>query len=141
MLVANENGKLTPVINYRQLNKQTCKSCWPLPFLDEIFDTLEGNCFFSTINMSWTFYQPPLKTSSQKYTAFSTPFDSFKWLVMPMRLTNFPPVFQSLMEKVLVGLFWKSTIPFLDDCINFLVLLKNTFTDFARSSNAVKTCT
>ena len=69
--------------------------------------------------MSWGFYQLPLETSSQDYTAFSTPFGSFKWLVMPMGLTGSPPVFHSLMEKVLVGLTWKSTIPYLDDCIIF----------------------
>ena len=36
-----------------------------------------------------------------------------------MGLTGSPPVFQSLMEKVLVGLTWKSTFPYLDDCIIF----------------------
>ena len=107
------------VIDYRQLNKQTVKSCWPLPSVEEIFDTLEGGCYFSTIDMSWGFYQLPLKTNSQDYTAFSTPFGSFKWLVMPMGLTGSPPVFQSLMEKVLIGLTWKSKIPYLDDCIIF----------------------
>ena len=119
MLVPKKNGKLRLVIDYRQLNKQTVKSCWPLPSVEEIFDTLEGSCYFSTIDMSWGFYQLPLETNSQDYTAFSTPFGSFKWLVMPMGLTGSPPVFQSLMEKVLVGLTWKSTIPYLDDCIIF----------------------
>ena len=119
MLVLKKNGKLRLVIDYRQLNKQTVKSCWPIPSVEEIFDTLEGSCYFSTIDMSWGFYQLPLETNSQDYTAFSTPFGSFKWLVMPMGLTGSPPVFQSLMEKVLVGLTWKSTIPYLDDCIIF----------------------
>ena len=36
-----------------------------------------------------------------------------------MGATGSPPVFRSLMEKVLVGLTWKSTIPYLDDCIIF----------------------
>ena len=116
MLVPKKNGKLRLVIDYRQLNKQTVKFCWPLPSVEETFDTLEGSCYFSTIDMSWGFYQLPLETSSQDYTAFSTPFEG---LVMPMGLTGGPPVFQFLMEKVLVGLTWKSTIPYLDDCIIF----------------------
>ena len=41
MLVPKKNGKLRLVIDYRQLNKQTVKSCWPLPSVEEIFDTLE----------------------------------------------------------------------------------------------------
>ena len=36
---------------------------------------------------------------------------------MPMGLTGSLPVLQSLMEGVLVGLTWKSTIPYLDDKI------------------------
>ena len=49
MLVPKKNGKLRLVINYRQLNKQTVKSCWPLPYVEEIFDTLEG---FATSQLS-----------------------------------------------------------------------------------------
>ena len=36
---------------------------------------------------------------------------------MPICFTGSPPVFQSLIEKVLAGFTWKSTIPYLDDCI------------------------
>ena len=119
MLVPKKNGKLRLVIDYRQLNNQTIKSCWPIPSIEEIFDTLEGSAFFSTIDMSWGFYQIPMDEKSQDYTAFSTPFGSFKWLRMPMGLSNSPPTFQSLMEIVLSKLIWKTVVPYLDDCIIF----------------------
>ena len=105
------------VIDNRQLNKQRVAFCWPLLCVEEIFDTLEGICHISTIDMTWDFYQLPLEKRSQDYTAFSPPFVSLKWLVMPMGLTGSLPVFQSLMEKVLVGLTWKRTIPYLVNCI------------------------
>ena len=60
-----------------------------------------------------------MEESSQDYTAFSTPFGSFKWLRMPMGLTGSPPTFQCLVEKVLVGLTWKICVPYLDDIIIF----------------------
>ena len=69
--------------------------------------------------MLWGFYQLPMDPKSQNHTAFSTPFGSFKWLRMPMRLTGSPNTFQSLMEHVLVGLTWNITVPYLDDCIIF----------------------
>ena len=118
MLVPKKNGKLRLVIDYRQLNKQTIKSSWPIPSIEEIFDTLEGSSF-STIDMSAGFYQVPMDTTSQNFTAFSTPFGSFKWLRMPMGLTGSPNTFQNLMENILVGLIWKSCVPYLDDCIIF----------------------
>ena len=52
MLVPKKNGKLRLVIDYRQLNNQTIKSCWPIPSIEEIFDTLEGSAYFTTIDMS-----------------------------------------------------------------------------------------
>ena len=69
--------------------------------------------------MSAGFYQVPMDKDSQDYTAFSTPFGSFKWLRMPMGLTGSPNTFQSLMEHVLTGLTWKTCVPYLDDCIIF----------------------
>ena len=60
-----------------------------------------------------------MEEASQDYTAFSSPFGIIEWLCMPMRLTGSPNTFQGLMEKVLVGLTWKFTIPYLDDCIIF----------------------
>ena len=60
-----------------------------------------------------------MEPKSQNYTAFSTPFGSFKWLRMLMGLTGSPNTFQSLMENVLVGLTWNITVTYLDDCIIF----------------------
>ena len=119
MLVPKKNGKLPLVFDYRQLNKQTIKSIWPIPSIEEIFDTLEGSAYFTSIDMSAGFYQVPMDESSQDYRAFSTPFGSLKWLCMPMGLTGIPPTFQCLVEKVLVGLIWKICVPYLDDIIIF----------------------
>ena len=122
MLVPEKNAKLRLVIDYCHLNKQTIKSTWPIPSIEEIFDTLEGSVYFTSIDMSAGLYQVPMEESSQDYTASSTPFGSFKWLRMPMGLTGSPPTFQGLFlfnisfrQKVLVGLTWKTCVPFLDD--------------------------
>ena len=52
MLVPKRNGKLRLVIDYTQLNNQTIKSCWPIPFIEENFDTLGGSAYFTTVGMS-----------------------------------------------------------------------------------------
>ena len=118
-LVPKKNGKLRLVIDYRQLNKHTIKSTWPIPSIEEIIDTLEGSAYFTSIDMSAGFYQVQMEESSQDYTAFSTRFGSFEKLRMPMGLTGSPPIFQCLVEKVLVGLTWKNCLPYLDDIIIF----------------------
>ena len=119
MLIPKKNGKLRLVIDSKNLNEQTMKSCWPKPSIEETFDTLQGNAHFMTIGMSWRFYQLPMEPKSQNHTALSIPFGSFKWLRMPMGLTSSPNTFQSLMEHVLLRITWNITVPCLDDCINF----------------------
>ena len=119
MLVPKKNGKLRLVIDYRKLIEQTIKSFRPIPSTEEIFDTLQGSAYFTTLDMSWEFYQLPMEPKSQNYSAFSTPFGSFKWLRMPMGLTGSSNTFQSLMEHVLVGLTWNITVPYLYDFIIF----------------------
>ena len=69
--------------------------------------------------MSWGFYQLPMAGEGQDFTTCSGPFGSFKWLRMPIGLTGSPNTFQRLMEQILVGLTWKTTVPYLDDCIIF----------------------
>ena len=94
-----------------------------------MFDTLEGSAYFTSIDMSAGFYQVPMEESSQDYTAFSTPFGSFKWLRIPMGLTDSPPTFRYLVKKVLLGLTWKIYVPYLDDIIISRQPLKNTSND------------
>ena len=78
MLVPKKNRKLRLVTDNRKLKKQTIKSCWPLPSMEGIFDTLQRSAYFTTKDMSWGFYQLPMEPKNQNYTAFSTPFGSIK---------------------------------------------------------------
>ena len=64
MLVPKKNSKLPLVIDYRQLNKQSIKSTWPILSPEEIFDTLEI-AYFTSIGMSAGFYQVPMEEASQ----------------------------------------------------------------------------
>ena len=104
LLVPKNIGKLRLVVDYRKLKEQTIQSCWPIPSIEEIFDTLQGSAYFTTVDMSWGFYQLPMEYKSQNYTAFGTPFGCLKWVRVLMGLTGSPDTFQSLMEHVLVGL-------------------------------------
>ena len=82
-LVPKKNGKLRLGIDYRQLNRLTIKSSWPITSIEEIFDTLEGSAYFTSIEMSAGFYQIPLEEQSQDYTAFSTRLDHSSGLSCP----------------------------------------------------------
>ena len=109
-----KNGKLKPrlVLDYKQLNDRTIKSCWPILTIEKNFDKPLGSAFFTSKDMPWEFYQLPKELDFQKYTSLSTLFVSFKSLRSPY-------IFQSLVEHVFVRLTWSITIPYIDDGIKF----------------------
>ena len=47
VIVPKNNGKWRVCIDYRELNKATLKDNFPLPFIDQVLDTLVGNKYFS----------------------------------------------------------------------------------------------
>ena len=69
ILVPKKNGKLRLVIDFRKLNEQTIKSCWPIPSTEDVFDTFQGSAYFPTIGMSWEFYQLPMEPKSTLHLA------------------------------------------------------------------------
>ncbi len=45
VIVPKKNGKWRVYVDYRALNKATRKYQFPLPFIDQVLDTLHGNFF------------------------------------------------------------------------------------------------
>ena len=50
VLVPKKNGKLRICVDYRELNKATKKDHFPLPFIDQVLDSLVGKFFFSFLD-------------------------------------------------------------------------------------------
>ena len=52
LLVKKKDGSYRLVVDYRGLNKQTEKTSWPLPRINDVimnkshYDSLDGNCYF-----------------------------------------------------------------------------------------------
>ena len=50
VIVPKNNGKWRVCIVYQELNKATIKDHFPLPFIDQVLDTLAGNKYFSFLD-------------------------------------------------------------------------------------------
>ena len=59
---------------------------------------------FSKIDLKDAYLHVPLDDPSQKYTVISTPFGHYKYRFLPLGIKSAPHIFQSKMEKLLMGL-------------------------------------
>lgn len=64
----------------------------------------------STVDLVSGYWQIPVHKDNIKKTAFTTCHSTFKFTVMPFRLTNTPTSFQQDMDVVLLGLNWVSML-------------------------------
>lgn len=106
-------------IDYRGLNSVTVRDVYPLPTKEEIFENMNGMCFFSTLDLNQGYLQIRMDAADVPKTAFIVQGGLFEFLRMPFGLTNAPATFQRAMNDILAGLLWTACLVYLDDIIIF----------------------
>ena len=61
LFVKKKDGTLRLCVDYRQLNKMTVKSKYPLPRIDDLFNQLKGASLFSKIDLRSGYHQLRIK--------------------------------------------------------------------------------
>ena len=117
LFVKKKDGSLRLCVDYRLLNDETVKDRFPLPLIDEIFDTVGSAKVFSKLDLMSGFYQIRAANEDIQKTAFSTSNGHYEWNVMPFGLTNAPATFQRFMNKILQPCLGKFALVYIDDII------------------------
>ena len=119
VVVRKPNGDLRLCVDYRKLNEITRRPIFPIPDSRTLFDALEGNKYFSTIDLSSGYHQVPMKEIDKEKTAFSTRRGQFEFNRMPFGLCGAPATFQRIMNVVLKDQVWEKCVIYLDDVLIF----------------------
>ena len=77
VIVPKKNGKWRVCVDYRELNKATQKDHFPLPFIDQVLDTLSGKKFFSFLDGFSGYNQIQIAPEDQDKTTFTCPWGTF----------------------------------------------------------------
>lgn len=114
--VMKSNGKIRLCADYSvTINPLLKEQNYPLPKIDDIFQSLQGGQLFSKIDLSEAYYQLPVDEKTSKLLAWSTHKGVFKVKRLPFGCKPNSSIFQSVMERVLAGC--KSTVVFIDDIV------------------------
>ncbi|GJT13151.1 putative reverse transcriptase domain-containing protein [Tanacetum coccineum] len=117
LFVKKKDGSFRMCIDYRELNKLTVKTRYPLPRIDDLFDQLQRSQFFSKIDLRSVYHQLRVHEDDIPKTAFRTRYGHFEFTVMPFGLTKAPTIFMDLMNRICRPYLDKFVIVFIDDIL------------------------
>ena len=86
VIVPKKNGKWRVCVDYRELNKETQKYHFPLPFINKVLETLSGKKFFSFLDGFSGYNQIQIASEDQDKTTLTCPWGTFAYRVLPFVL-------------------------------------------------------
>ena len=118
-IVRKPEGSTRFTVDYRKLNSVTTKDNYPLPSISETINQLQGNSFYTKLDLKSGYLQIPILEQDQAKTAFVTREGLYQFKVLPAGLKNAPPLFQRIMNTVVVQGREHFCLVYLDDIIIF----------------------
>ncbi|CAI6372329.1 unnamed protein product [Macrosiphum euphorbiae] len=92
---------------------------YPLPRTKDLFRSLEGSKFFTTLDLNSGFFQIPVREQDQYMLAFTTVHGLMAFTRLPQGFKNSSAIFQRELNKVFSDYLYKSVIIFIDDLATF----------------------
>ena len=147
VIVGKKDGSSRFVVDYRKLNQVTRPMSFPIPRLEDVFDTIGQNKpkFYTALDLASGFFQIPLDPETKHKSAFITPQGLYSFKVLPFGLHNSPSSFQMVLSEVLRGINWKFGLVYIDDILLFsesfeehLDHIKQVFERFRKANLTLK---
>jgi hypothetical protein len=118
-LVNKKDGTVRFCVDYRRINAATEKDAYPIPNIQELFDTLQGAQVFTTLDLKSGYWQVDLHPDDIEKTAFVCHRGLFEFTRLPFGLVNAPGQFQRLMSSILSEHLGRTCLVYIDDIVVF----------------------
>lgn len=116
VLAKKKDGRIRVCCNYKPtLNPCLESNEYPIPNVDDILFTLNGNKCFSVIDLSGAYLQLALDEKSRMLTTINTHIGLFSYCRVPFGVKTAPGIFQEVMDKILNGLC--GVVSYFDDIL------------------------
>jgi len=116
-LAKKPDGSYRFCVDYRRVNAVSRKDAYPIPDIQDAFDSLRGAKYFATIDLLSGYWQIGMTPRAQERSAFCTHRGLYHFKRMPFGLSNAPATFCRLMHRVLKDHLWRISLCYLDDVI------------------------
>jgi hypothetical protein len=101
----------------RAINNVIEKENYPLPDINQSLESLGGNLYYSSLDLTQSFMQVPIHKADRHKMSFVTPSGQYQLKRMSFGGKNNPSLFARLMTSVLHGYCYKICLLYLDDII------------------------
>jgi hypothetical protein len=99
VVVPKKNGKLRIYVDFEKLNKTTIKVSYPLPFSNEILNTIARYETYSFLDGYLGYHQIFITPKDRYKTTFVIDWGAFVRMVMPFGVKNGPLTFQIVVNR------------------------------------------
>ena len=118
-VVIRKDGKTRIAVDYRKLNEVTVHDSYLLPKISEIYETLSGTEWFTSLDATQAYHQIPMASERDKdLTSFVTPQGGlYRYNFMPFGLRNAGAKWSSYIDGALSDLRWNICLVYADDVL------------------------
>jgi transposase InsO family protein len=116
-LVPKKDGTSRFCVDYRRLNAVTRKDRYPLPHIQDIFDTVGKGKVFSVLDLRSGYWQLPVAAEDRCKTAFTCHVGQFEYNRVSFGLSTAPSHFQRQMNGVFHTHLGRFVLIFIDDIV------------------------
>lgn len=119
VIVPKKGGKWWICVDYKELNHATKKDHFPLPFIDQVWDTLAGKKYFSFLDGYSGYNKISIALEDQEKTTFTCPWGTYSYSVLPFGLCNAPATLQRAIINIFADISHDCMEIYMDDFTRF----------------------